>query len=117
LDANLKEQSVNAKMKSGRDVIIRTENWQAAIDFYQSTLGLKMKLHSPGMAGFETGSFCLYVEQGPPHGPVFDFYVPDVATAKAQLLAAGCVLIEEDPARPRCYLRDPFGITFNIAAS
>jgi len=108
---------VNASIKSGRDVIIRTEDWQAAIKFYQSALGLKAKHHSPGMVGFETGSFCLYVEQGPPHGPVFDFYVPDVQAAKAQLLAAGCVLIEEDPARPRCYLRDPFGITFNIATA
>jgi catechol 2,3-dioxygenase-like lactoylglutathione lyase family enzyme len=107
---------VNANIKSGRDVIIRTENWQAAIDFYQSALGLTVKHHGKGMAGFETGSFCLYVEQGPSHGAVFDFYVPDLAAAKAQLLAAGCTLIEEDPARPRCYLRDPFGITFNIAA-
>jgi hypothetical protein len=30
------------------------------------------------------------------------------------LLAAGCTLLEENPAVPRCYLRDPFGMTYNI---
>jgi hypothetical protein len=31
------------------------------------------------------------------------------------MLAAGCALQEENPALPRCYIRDPFGLVFNIA--
>ena len=56
----------------------------------------------------------LYVESGKEHGPVFDLLVPDVLAAKSRLLAAGCALIEEDPAVPRCYIRDPYGFTFNV---
>jgi hypothetical protein len=27
------------------------------------------------------------------------------------------VLVEEDPSIPRCYLRDPFGLVFNLGRS
>jgi hypothetical protein len=64
--------------------------------------------------GFETGSIRLYVEKGEAHGPVFDFLVDDVALVRDNLLKAGCSLIEEDPAVPKCYLRDPYGVTFNL---
>lgn len=100
--------------KSSRDVIVRTPAWSDAIRFYEAVLGLPISHRRTGMIGFETGAFCLYVEEGPAHGPVFDFLVPDVSAAKARLVAAGCTLIEEDPTLPRCYLRDPFGVTFNI---
>lgn len=62
---------------------------------------------------FRTGSFCLYVEKGPEHGPVFEYLVSDVQATKQRLVAAGCVVREEDPSVPRCYLRDPYGVVFN----
>jgi catechol 2,3-dioxygenase-like lactoylglutathione lyase family enzyme len=86
-----------------------------ATQFYTSVLGFRITSKDENLAGFETGSFCLYVERGPRHGPVFELLVPSVAEAKSRLLAAGCVVVEEDPAIPRCYIRDPFGFTFNIA--
>jgi predicted enzyme related to lactoylglutathione lyase len=101
-------------MKSSRDIIIRTDEWGRALRFYGRVMGLRASRLSRTMAGFETGSFKLYVEKGERHGPVFEFLVPDVAAAKARLLATGCRLIEEDAKQPRCYVRDPFGMTFNI---
>ena len=64
--------------------------------------------------GFETGAFCLYVEKGKAHGPVFEFLVADVQAAKRRLVAAGCTVLEEDASVPRCYVRDPYGVAFNI---
>jgi hypothetical protein len=64
--------------------------------------------------GFEAGGFCLYVEKGLEHGPVFEFLVSDMLSAKRHLLAAGCTIVEEDAALPRCYVQDPFGLVFNI---
>jgi catechol 2,3-dioxygenase-like lactoylglutathione lyase family enzyme len=101
-------------IKSSRDVIIRTDNWPEALQFYEAALGFKASSREQGIAGFETGAFRLYVEAGPPHGPVFDFLATDVAATKARLIAAGCTLVEEDPSIPRCYLRDPFGVVFNL---
>jgi predicted enzyme related to lactoylglutathione lyase len=100
--------------RSTRDFIIRTEAFDEAVKFYQRALGLSMQRVNENMAGFDTGAFTMYVEKGPAHGPVFEYLVPDVAEAKRQLLAAGCTLVEEDPALPRCYLRDPYGVVFNI---
>lgn len=103
-----------SKVTSSRDVIIRTEHWPEALRFYETVLGFQPSSRTASMAGFETGAFRLYVENGPDHGPVFDFLVADVAVAKERLIAAGCTLVEEDPGVPRCYLRDPFGVIFNV---
>ena len=108
---------MNPRFNSSRDVIIRSDAWAKAVKFYESVLGFQVSHQSERLVGFETGSFCLYVEKGQPHGPVFEFLVADVSAAKAALLAAGCTLLEEDPKVPRCYVRDPYGITFNIGES
>jgi len=101
-------------LRSSRDIIIRTNDWARATEFYGSTLGFELVYRGENMVGFETGSFRLYVEKGEDHGPVFDYLVPDVQVAKTALLAAGCTLVEEDPSVPRCYLRDVYGMTFNL---
>jgi catechol 2,3-dioxygenase-like lactoylglutathione lyase family enzyme len=102
------------KFKSSRDVIIRAGDWEKANLFYGGVLGLPVIHQSDSLTGFETGSFCLYVEKGEEHGPVFEFLAPDVQAAKAKLVAAGCSVVEEDASVPRCYIRDPFGLVFNI---
>ncbi len=99
---------------SSRDVILRTSQWAQAQTFYASVLGFQVLQESENLLRVETGAIRLFVEKGEPHGPVFDFLVPDVQAAKQRLVAAGCVVIEEDPAVPRCYLRDPFGLVFNL---
>jgi predicted enzyme related to lactoylglutathione lyase len=71
-------------VKSSRDVIIRTESLAEA------------------------------ERKGATHGPVFELLVADVEAMKTRLIAAGCTLIEEDRSIPRCYIRDPYGVTFNI---
>ena len=101
--------------KSSRDVIVRTDDLAKATEFYTSVLGFRITSKDANLAGFETGSFSLYVERGPRHGPVFELLVPSVMEAKARLVAAGCVVVEENPAIPRCYIRDPYGFTFNLS--
>jgi len=106
-----------ATFRSSRDVIIRTVAWADAVNFYTSVLGLEVVHRGERLVGFEAGAFRLYVEKGAAHGPVLEFLVPDVQAAKEQLLAAGCEAVDEDAQVPRCYLRDPYGLTFNIGTS
>jgi predicted enzyme related to lactoylglutathione lyase len=101
--------------RSSREVIVRTDDWAEATRFYESVLRLPVTLRTDTLMGFETGAFCLYVEKGPEHGPVFEFLVPDIEAAKRRLIAAGCAIQEENPDIPRCYVRDPFGVVFNLA--
>lgn len=108
---------MTATFRSSRDVIIRTDAWADAVNFYTSVLGLEVVHRGEELVGFEAGEFRLYVEKGTAHGPVFEFLVPDVQAAKEQLLVAGCEVVDEDAQVPRCYLRDPYGLTFNIGKS
>jgi predicted enzyme related to lactoylglutathione lyase len=103
--------------ESTREVILRTENWTEANRFYGSVLGLPVAYESPTMRGYETGAFRLYVEKGKPHAPVFELLVADFEAAKKKLVAAGCAVVEEEPALPRCYIRDPYGMVFNLGAA
>jgi catechol 2,3-dioxygenase-like lactoylglutathione lyase family enzyme len=105
---------MSRSLKASTDVILRTAQWSKALRFYNKVLGLPVVHRSKTVAGFDTGSFCLYVEKGNAHGPVFEFLAPDVQAAKKRLIAQGCVVVEEDRSVPRCYLRDPFGLVFNI---
>jgi predicted enzyme related to lactoylglutathione lyase len=103
--------------KASRDIIIRTENWPEALKFYGTVLSLPITERSETIVGFDAGAFCLYVERGKEHGPVFDFLVPDIQEAKRQLVASGCTVLEEDPEVPRCCIKDPNGMTFNVGQS
>jgi catechol 2,3-dioxygenase-like lactoylglutathione lyase family enzyme len=109
-----KEIRVPFSARASRDVIIRTPNFQQAIHFYESVLGLKMILSGESLVGFDAGEFRLYLEKGSKHGPVFDFLVTDLEAAKHALISAGCTIQEEDASVPRCYIKDPHGLVFNI---
>jgi hypothetical protein len=98
-----------------RDVIVRTDRFEEAVRFYQTTMGFAVTLRREGLVGFETGAFQLFVERGPGHGPVFEVKATSShVDAREHLISAGCAVVEEDAAVPRCYMRDPFGLVFNL---
>jgi catechol 2,3-dioxygenase-like lactoylglutathione lyase family enzyme len=102
-------------MKSSRDVLIQTNKFDAAAKFYEEVLGFQVIERSEQMIGFETGSFRFFVDKGESYGPVFELYVPDLEQAKKALVKNSCRIEAEDPKIPRCYIRDPFGLIFNVA--
>ena len=108
---------MNKGLKTSRDVILRTKEWSKALRFYGRVLGLPVVLRHKTLVGFDAGSFRLYVEQGEAHGPTFEFLASDVEATKKRLLKAGCVVVEEDASVPRCYVRVPFGLVFNLGES
>lgn|ERR1700730_7910614 len=104
------------KFTSTRDIIIHTLKFEEAVRFYEETLALPVTMKVDKLVGFETGSFQLFVDGRKPlsMGPVFEFHVADVEKAKQQLLAVGCAVVAEDASVPRCYIRDPHGLVFNL---
>jgi catechol 2,3-dioxygenase-like lactoylglutathione lyase family enzyme len=105
---------VPSPFKATRDVIVRTDRFAEAARFYESVLGFAIVHRGDSLLGFEAGAFRLYVEDGSKHGPVFDFLVPDMQAARRVLMSAGCAVAEGDSSVPRCYIRDPYGLVFNI---
>ena len=103
------------KEVASRDVLLQTETMDEAASFYEGELGLAVTRRWPDLIELEAGGFRLYLDRGSSLGPVFEIFVEDVPAAKARLLARGCKVEAEDPSVPKYYLRDPYGLIFNIA--
>ena len=103
-----------SKTRSTRDILIQTEHADEARAFYEEVLGFPVIYDDPAMCGLDTGSFNLFIDPAPNLGPVLEFEADDLPAMRARLLGAGCAVVEEDPSIPRCYLRDPFGLIFNL---
>jgi catechol 2,3-dioxygenase-like lactoylglutathione lyase family enzyme len=101
-------------MRATSDVMLRTNDFKSAKAYYNGVLGFPTIAEAENLLGFDLGEFVLYFEHGDGNGSVFEFEVPNLAEAKERLFAQGCTLVEENPALPRCYLRDPYGLIFNL---
>jgi predicted enzyme related to lactoylglutathione lyase len=106
---------MTGKQLSSRDILIQTEDIEQARAFYEQALGLTVFLREPAIIGLEAGAFRLFLEPGPAYGPVLEFFVDDLPGAKADLIKRGCRVVSEDASVPKCHMRDPYGLTFNIA--
>jgi catechol 2,3-dioxygenase-like lactoylglutathione lyase family enzyme len=95
------------------DIIIQAEDVGAAVDFYVDVLGFEVQGDGP-MISLPGEHINLFIEQGPALGPVLELNVGDVEGMKRHLLASGCQLIKDEPEYPRCYVRDRFGLTYNL---
>jgi hypothetical protein len=42
--------------------------------------------------------------------------VGNVEEAKVQLLKNGCAVVKDEPDFPRCYVKDPFGLIYNLTS-
>ena len=86
-------------MVTGVDFIcVPTQNFDAAVDFYENTLGLERSKQWGDMPGmeFETGSLTIAVMQSDafgvefaPHPHPIEFHVDDVAAARQELESRG----------------------------
>ena len=99
-----------------RDVLIQVPNVEAAKAFCQDSLGLEVIQEKDGFVGLDARGFHLFLDQGESLGPVSEFVVPDIETARDELLKAGCELVRWEDDGPRHYMRDAFGLTFNLRA-
>jgi len=100
---------------ASRDILLQTEAIEEAAAFYERRFGLTRFMDEPDMIGLEAGGLRLFLDRAPAYGPVLEFFVDDLAATKAALVADGARIDEENPAIPRCYVTDRFGLTYNIA--
>ena len=58
----------------------------------------------------------LFIERGPALGPVFEVTVESVEEAKIRQVTNGCAIVKDEPDFPRCYLKDTFGLIYNLTS-
>jgi len=98
----------------GSDILIQSEDPAQAAGFYVDQLGFTIDEETPELISLHGNHINLFIERGPALGPVLEVTVRNVEEAKARLMKQGCVVIKDEPQFPRCYVRDPFGLIYNL---
>ena len=98
----------------GTDVLIQAKDPMKAAKFYVDALGFEITDKNPKMIGLHGKNINLFIESGPALGPVFEVTVKNVKKAKAALKKKGCRIVKDQPDWPRCYVKDPNGLIYNL---
>ena len=99
----------------GTDILIQAPDPEKAAAFYVDQLGFETTEETPEMISLHGPHINLFIERGPALGPVLEVAVDSVEAAKLRLVKQGCQVVKDEPDFPRCYIRDPFGLIFNLA--
>ena len=100
----------------GSDILIQAEDPKNAASFYVQQLAFKITDETPRMISLDGQHINLFIELGPALGPVFEVTVESVEEAKIRLVKNGCTIVKDEPDLPRCYLKDPFGLIYNLTS-
>lgn len=98
----------------GADILIQAEDPNKAAAFYVQQFGFEITGEEPALVSLHGKRINLFIERGPALGPVLEVTVDDVEEAKSRLVKQGCVLVKDEPGFPRCYMKDPFGLIYNL---
>ncbi len=100
----------------GTDILIQAEDPNGAALFYVEQLGFEITGETPEMISLHGKHINLFIERGPALGPVLEVTVDSVEEAKLRLVKNGCTVVKDEPDFPRCYIRDPFGLIYNLTS-
>jgi len=98
----------------GTDILIQAKDPVKAANFYVKELGFQITERTPGMISLHGKNINLFIERGPALGPVLEVTVKSVNVAKANLKKKGCRIVKDEPNFPRCYVKDPHGLIYNL---
>ncbi|MGD0852519.1 MAG: VOC family protein [Acidimicrobiales bacterium] len=98
----------------GTDILIQAEDPAVAASFYVGLLGFEITDETPEMISLHGEHVNLFIERGPALGPVLEVTVDNVEEAKLQLVRDGCEVVKDEPNRPRTYVKDRFGLIYNL---
>jgi len=100
----------------GADILIQAQEPDEAALFYVKQLGFEITGQAPNMISLHGERINLFIERGPALGPVLEVTVDNVEEAKLRLVKIGCEIVKDEPDFPRCYIKDPFGLTYNLTS-
>ncbi len=100
----------------GTDILIQADDPKRAAEFYVDNLGFEITDATPRLISLNGRHINLFIEKGPALGPVLEVIVANVEQAKRKLVQAECEIIKDEPDFPRCYVRDPFGLIYNLTS-
>jgi hypothetical protein len=100
----------------GADILIQAPDPERTAAFYVNQLGFEVTGREP-MIELRGKHINLYIEKGPPLGPVLEVTVANVEKATRRLVEQGCAVVKDEPEFPRRYIQDPFGLIYNLTTT
>ena len=98
----------------GTDILIQAPDPKRAASFYVEQLGFEVTGDTPDMISLHGEHVNFFIERGPNLGLVLEVRVDNVEQAKLRLVRQGCEIVKDEPDFPRCYVKDPFGLIYNL---
>ena len=98
----------------GTDILIQAPNPEEAAAFYVEQLGFEITGHGTQMMSLHGPRINLFIERGPALGPVLEVTVLNVKQTAERLVDNGCEIIKDEPEFPRIYVKDPYGLIYNL---
>jgi|SRR5450631_21456 hypothetical protein len=98
----------------GTDILIQSPDPFEAARFYVENLGFEITDDNPRMIGLHGPNINLFIEPGPALGPALEVTVKNVNEATRRLVEKGCKVVKDEPEFPRTYVKDPFGLIYNL---
>lgn len=98
----------------GTDILIQAQDPKAAALFYVEQLGFEITDESPNMISLHGKHINLFIERGAALGPVLEVTVDSVEASRRRLVKSGCQIVKDEPDFPRCYVKDPYGLIYNL---
>ena len=92
----------------GTDILIQAPDPMAAASFYVEQLGFEITGEDPGMISLHGPHINLFIE--------LEVTVDSVEAAKIRLQKRGCVMVKDEPDFPRTYVKDPYGLIYNLTS-
>ena len=95
-------------------VAIQHPNQEEVLKFYRDVIGFKVVEERDGAVELDAMPYRLFLDSEEPIEFVLELVVPDIEKAREELIANGCKIVRWDGNGKLCYIRDPFGLMYNI---
>ncbi len=101
--------------KMSPNIAVRTTEYAAAVTFYTQVMGFPDRSDKPDFANLDANPLNLFIiEDDEINGPVMELFVDDLEGARDELLSNGCEILRWRGKGQDCYIKDPFGVIFNL---
>ena len=96
------------------NIAIHSKKWKNSSDFYEHVMRLPVKENETHLE-VQNGPICMFIQENPGIDcVVMEYFVDDVEAARQYLESNGCKVIKWEGKGKDCYMRDPYGLTFNL---
>jgi predicted enzyme related to lactoylglutathione lyase len=102
--------------RMSKNIGFQVKNIEKAKEFYSNVFGMEEPAESEvNEVEFSTKTNSIYLIPGNENlGPIMEVVVSDLEAAKEHFVENGCEIVRWHGKGKDCYIKDPFGMVFNV---